>query len=60
MYQATFRLRSSAQIKLNGQHHHLGTFATLDEAAHAYNKKAIRLHGDFAVLNPIGADKEPT
>jgi DnaJ-class molecular chaperone len=32
----------------------LGTHATLDEAAHAYNKAAIRYHGDAAKLNPVG------
>ena len=52
------RGKPQAQIKLNGKHIHLGTFDTLDEAAHAYNKAAIRLHGEFAVLNPIGRDYE--
>ena len=44
-----------AQIKHNGVRQDLGQFATAGEAAHAYNKAAIRLHGDFAVLNPVGA-----
>lgn len=47
-----------AQIKLNGMNRALGAFTTLDEASHAYNRAAIELHGDFAVLNPIGTDKE--
>lgn len=33
---------------------HVGTFKTVDEAAHAYNVEAIRQCGDFARLNPVG------
>ncbi|CDY79507.1 hypothetical protein BGLT_02288 [Caballeronia glathei] len=33
---------------------YIGTFDTLDEASHAYNKAAIELHGDHARLNPVG------
>ena len=43
-----------AQIKHQMARHFLGEFRTPEEAAHAYNKAAIRLHGDFAVLNPVG------
>jgi hypothetical protein len=34
-----------------------GCHDTVDEAAHAYNKLAIQHCREFAVLNPIGADK---
>lgn len=49
--------RFTAQLKLHNKSIYLGTFGTLDEAAHAYNKKAIAVHGEFAVINPIGHDK---
>ncbi|CFB63118.1 HNH endonuclease [Pandoraea apista] len=31
----------------------LGFFDTPEEAAHEFNKAAIRLHGEYAVLNPV-------
>lgn len=44
-------------ISHDNKHIYLGSFMTPDEAAHAYNKAAINLHGEFAILNPIGEDK---
>ena len=42
-----------ASIKHQGKAYFLGRHKTKEEAAHAYNKAAIELHGEFAVLNPI-------
>jgi hypothetical protein len=44
-----------AVITSGGVRHHLGTFATAEEAAHVYNEAAKALHGPFAALNPIPA-----
>lgn len=43
-----------ADIYIGNKAIRLGHYETRDEAAHAYNKAAIKLHGDFACLNPIG------
>lgn len=43
-----------SQIVGDGKRFYLGVYSCEHEAAHAYNKKAIELHGEFAVLNPVG------
>ncbi len=43
-----------ASIQHQGKRKFLGVFRTPDEAAHAYNKAAVRLNGEFACLNPVG------
>lgn len=45
--------RFLAQIASERKLHYIGYFDCPREAAHAYNKAAIELHGEFAVLNPI-------
>lgn len=51
-----------ARIMSRGELHSIGYFATLVEAAAAYNEKAKEVHGDFACLNDldaIAAKQEP-
>lgn len=42
-----------AAIRNDGKKVHIGTFANKLEAASAYNRAAIRLHGEFARINPL-------
>lgn len=40
-----------ARISFNGKRCFIGSFSTPEEAARAYDAKAIELHGEFATLN---------
>jgi hypothetical protein len=45
--------RFSASLSLNGKRVYIGTYDTQEEAAIAYNKKKIEVHGDFVNLNVL-------
>lgn len=47
----------SAHITLDGIKKHLGYFKTKEEAAQAYNKKALELFGEYACINKIGGEE---
>lgn len=42
-----------AALKHKGQHHYLGSYETELEAAKAYNKAALRIVGEYAVINDL-------
>jgi len=41
----------AAYIKSGGRKFHIGLFATKEEAAQAYDKKAVDIFGEYAVIN---------
>lgn len=43
----------NAQIRLNGKRHWLGSFRTEKAAARAYNRAAVKIHGQYAWLNKV-------
>lgn len=51
---ASARKRWRVEIKSGFNRYRLGSFKSEIEAAIAYNKKAIEVHGEFAKLNEVG------
>ncbi|NLB79300.1 MAG: Fis family transcriptional regulator [Clostridiaceae bacterium] len=45
------RKKYVAEIMCGGRKHHLGRFDTAKKAAIAYNRKAVKLFGEYAFLN---------
>lgn len=54
MYDPKGKRHWRAYIRCDGKKRHLGSFATAQEAAMAYNRAAITLFGEFARLNEVG------
>lgn len=58
-YKGVFLNKSSktpswrAMIRVNKQAIHLGQYSTKEEAAQAYNRAAVKYHGEFARLNVV-------
>jgi|SRR5690606_2442750 len=47
-----------SDITKNGKKRRVGTFTSEEEAAEAYNKAALELHGEFAYLNTINYEEK--
>ncbi len=54
----TAKLPWTAAIRKEHQTYNLGTYATEEEAAEAYNEKCLELYGEHALLNEIDCNKE--
>jgi len=52
-YRGVYRSGNGWQVKVSKNYvsHYVGIFTDIKEAALAYNRKAIELHGEFATLN---------
>jgi hypothetical protein len=48
-----------AAIMKDGKYKYLGSFESETSAARAYNKEAIKLHGEFATLNDVPPSTNP-
>jgi hypothetical protein len=46
----------AAQLTTKGKNYHLGLYDNKEDAARAYNKKALELFGEFARINVIKGD----
>lgn len=53
VHPAGTRGKWQARIRCDGKQHYLGLFDDPRVAAHAYNRAAVELHGEFARLNPL-------
>lgn len=52
------RCSFNAQIDYGGKNHYLGSFSTAKEAAKRYNEEAIKIFGEFSILNEFEDDYE--
>lgn len=54
-YKGVFKTCSGyfARVGYNNKPHYVGHYRTKEEAALAYNEKALELHGEFARLNEV-------